>query len=266
MRGPGARPRRARVAGGEAGRERVEAGAGRRLNKLISDTGVCSRREADAWIAEGRVWVGGRPAGLGTVVGEGEEVLVDGRPLSALRARPRKRVYIALNKPVGVTCTTETAVEGNIVDFVDHPERIFPIGRLDKDSEGLILLTNDGDAVNRLLRAEHGHEKEYHVAVDRPVTEAFLAGMARGVRILGRRTRPARTWRIGKFGFGIVLTEGMNRQIRRMCEVFDYRVERLQRVRIVNVRLGRLKLGQWRNLSAEEVQGLLPRQGAEQAS
>lgn len=227
-----------------------------RLNKYISETGVCSRREADAWIDAGRVSVNGRPAVLGTQVGEGDEVRVDGRVIGAKR-RP---VYIALNKPVGITCTTERHVAGNIVDFVNHAERIFPIGRLDKESEGLILLTNQGDIVNEILRVENGHEKEYRVTVDRPFDDAFLAGMARGVALpeLEVVTRPCTLKAEAPRVFSIILTQGYNRQIRRMCEVFGYQVRRLQRLRIVNIRLGRLPTGQWRDLSAEELRGLLP--------
>lgn len=185
---------------------------------------------------------------------------IDGRPLGA----KKKTVYIALNKPVGITCTTERHVRGNIVDFVNHRERIFPIGRLDKDSEGLILLTNDGDIVNRILRVENNHEKEYLVTVDRPPSAEFLAGMAAGVPLpdLGATTRPCRVERNGARGFRIVLTQGLNRQIRRMCEAFGYEVRRLQRVRIINIRLGALKPGQWRDLSAEELRGLLPEAAA----
>jgi 23S rRNA pseudouridine2604 synthase len=225
-----------------------------RLNKYLSETGACSRRQADAWIEAGRVSVNGARAVLGTQVQAGDQVLVDGAPL---RARP-KRLYLALNKPVGVECTTNRSVPGNIVDFVGHPERIFPIGRLDKDSEGLILLTNDGDIVNELLRAENAHEKEYLVEVDRPVTPEFLAAMARGVPILGTVTAPCRTEPVRKNVFRIVLTQGMNRQIRRMCKHFDYTVRRLQRVRIVNVRLGDLAAGHWRELDETELRGLLP--------
>jgi 23S rRNA pseudouridine2604 synthase len=228
-----------------------------RLNKFISETGVCSRREADAWIEAGRVSVNGAVAQLGTQVNEGDEVRVDGRPVG----EKRQRVYIALNKPVGITCTTERQVEGNIVDFVGHPERIFPIGRLDKDSDGLILLTSDGDIVNEILRSEHNHEKEYVVTVDKPLTGEFLAGMAGGVRILDTRTKPCRVTPVAKNTFRIVLTQGLNRQIRRMCEVFGYEVRRLQRVRIINVHLGNLKLGQWRNLTEAELKGLLPAGG-----
>ena len=224
-----------------------------RINKFLAESGACSRREADAWIAAGRVTVNGVAAELGTRVAEDDQVAVDGRPIDA---KPR-RVYLALNKPVGVECTTDRDVPGNIVDFVGHRERIFPIGRLDKDSEGLILLTNDGDVVNHVLRAENAHEKEYVVAVDRPLTPEFLAGMAGGVPILGTVTNPCRVSQVGRNTFRIVLTQGMNRQIRRMCEHFDYTVRRLQRVRIMHIRLGELPIGKWRNLTPEEVRGLL---------
>lgn len=231
-----------------------------RLNKFISETGICSRREADAWIEAGRVTINGRRAALGTPVGEGDEVRVDGR---VIRERRKKHVYLALNKPVGITCTTERHVAGNIVDFTGHPERIFPIGRLDKESEGLILLTSNGDIVNEILRSENDHEKEYLVTVDRPITDAFLAGMARGVRLpeLGvttKRCRVRRHERRPDRMFEIVLTQGLNRQIRRMCEVFGYEVRRLQRVRIINVTLDGLEVGCWRELSADELRGLLP--------
>jgi 23S rRNA pseudouridine2604 synthase len=225
-----------------------------RLNKYISETGACSRRQADQWISEGRVRINGAVPELGTRVAPGDRVEVDGQPLEARQAQ----VYLALNKPVGITCTTERHVAGNIVDFIGHEQRIFPIGRLDKDSEGLILLTNNGDIVNELLRSENNHEKEYVVTVDRPLEQDFLDGMARGVSILGRRTKPCRVRKIGKNVFGIVLTEGLNRQIRRMCAVFGYEVRRLQRVRIVNIRLDGIKVGQWRNLTLAELQGLLP--------
>ena len=223
-----------------------------RLNKFISDTGVCSRREADAWIAAGRVTVNGAAAQLGTKVKSGDEVCVDGQPVGSAK----RHVYIALNKPVGITCTTEPDVEGNIVDLVRHRERIFPIGRLDKDSEGLILLTNDGDIVNEILREENEHEKEYLVTVDRPPTDLFLRGMASGVRILGTVTKPCKVKRAGSHEFVIVLTQGLNRQIRRMCSFFGYKAVRLRRVRIGNVTLGGLKVGQWRELAAEEVRSL----------
>jgi 23S rRNA pseudouridine2604 synthase len=225
-----------------------------RLNKYISETGVCSRRQADQWIEQGRVTINGAAATLGTQVNEGDRVEVDGRAVQPQAAS----VYIALNKPVGITCTTERHVEGNIIDYIGHPQRIFPIGRLDKDSEGLILLTNNGDIVNELLRVENRHEKEYVVTVDHPITDEFLEGMARGVRILGVTTQPCRVRKIGQLSFAIILTQGLNRQIRRMCAAFDYQVRRLQRVRIVNIDLRGIKVGQWRELSMDELRGLLP--------
>lgn len=224
-----------------------------RLNKYLSEKGLCSRREADAWIGSGRVEVNRRIATLGTPVEDGDEVRVDGQVVSV---RDAAHVTIAFNKPVGVTCTTEARVRDNIIDFIGHPQRIFPIGRLDKDSEGLILLTSDGDLVNALLRAEHGHEKEYLVSVDRPVTADFLRGMERGVPILGTRTLPCRVEQTGPKRFRIVLVQGLNRQIRRMCEHFGYEVLALRRTRFVNIELGDLKLGYWRPLSAPELQTL----------
>lgn len=223
-----------------------------RLNKYISETGICSRREADEWIAQGRVTLNGVQARLGCQVLAGDDVRVDRQPIGA---RP-KQVYIMLNKPVGITCTTERQVGGNIIDFVGHPERIFPVGRLDKDSEGLILLTNDGDIINEVLRSENRHEKEYIVTVDKPVTDAFLLGMAGGVRILGTKTKPCKIYRTGRSEFRIILTQGLNRQIRRMCEAFGYGVRRLRRVRFLNIKLGNLKPGQWRNLTEAELGGL----------
>lgn len=230
-----------------------------RLNKYISSTGICSRREADAWIEAGRVTINGAVATLGTQVNEGDQVSVDGRPVTP----GSRRIYIAFNKPVGITCTTERDVDGNIVDFIGHRERIFPVGRLDKDSEGLILLTNDGDIVNEILRVENAHEKEYEVTVDRPVTEIFLNGMASGVRILGTVTKPCKVKRIGPATFRIILTQGLNRQIRRMCSFFGYQVVKLQRIRIINLTLAGLKVGQWRELSEAEVAGLLQKSQAD---
>lgn len=224
-----------------------------RLNKYISESGICSRREADAWIAAGRVTVNGARGALGTQVKAGDAVFVDGVPLPVRRTA----VYLALNKPRGVTCTTERDVAGNIIDFVGHAERIFPIGRLDKDSEGLILLTNDGDIVNEVLREEHGHEKEYLVTVEPEVTANFLAMMAAGVRIGGEKTKPARVTRAGPNQFRIVLTQGLNRQVRRMCSALGWRVKRLVRERIMHIRLGELPSGRWRDLSEAELRPLL---------
>jgi 23S rRNA pseudouridine2604 synthase len=231
-----------------------------RLNKHISDTGHCSRREADRLIGEGRVTVNGQRARIGEDLAEGDEVRIDGeilRPRIASKGK-RRHVYIALNKPVGVTSTTEEGVKGNIVDFVGHEQRIFPIGRLDKDSEGLILLTSNGDIVNAILRAENKLEKEYLVAVNHRVTDEFLRGMSRGVPVHGEITLPCRTSKLGPVGFRIVLTQGLNRQIRLMAAHFGYRVKQLLRVRIGNIKLGHLKPGQWRNLTDAELRGLLP--------
>jgi len=216
-----------------------------RLNKHISDTGFCSRREADRLVAEGRVTVNGLRARIGAEVGEGDEVKVDGQPLKLRTAAKgqRRHVYIALYKPVGITCTTESGVKDNIIDFVGHQERIFPIGRLDKDSEGLILLTSNGDIVNEILRAENKLEKEYLVAINHQVTPEFLRGMARGVPIHGQLTLPCKTGKLGPFGFRIVLVQGLNRQIRLMAAHFGHRVKTLLRARIGNVKLGRLKPG-----------------------
>ncbi|PAK47784.1 23S rRNA pseudouridine(2604) synthase RluF [Paenibacillus sp. 7541] len=219
-----------------------------RINKFISETGFCSRREADKLVESGKVTINGVIAVLGSQAEEGDDVRINGQPLQA----KKKHVYIALNKPVGITSTTEGHIKGNIVDFVGHKERIFPIGRLDKDSEGLILLTNDGDIVNKILRSEGRHEKEYIVTVHRPVTDSFLRGMASGVKILGEMTLPCEVTRVSERVFRIILTEGKNRQIRRMCSAFGYEVRRLQRVRIMNIRLGSQKIGTWRDLSEQE--------------
>lgn len=224
-----------------------------RINKYIAESGACSRREADKLIEEKRVTLNGKISELGTVVEPGDTVCIDDRPI----CNKKKRVYIALNKPVGIECTTDSRVAENIVDFVDHPERVFPIGRLDKDSEGLILMTNDGDIVNKILRAENNHEKEYIVTVNKPITDAFLQGMAAGVEILGRKTKPCKVYPIDKNTFRIILTQGLNRQIRRMCEVFGYRVLKLRRIRIMNIRLGLLKTGHWRNVTNKEMDELM---------
>jgi 23S rRNA pseudouridine2604 synthase len=230
-----------------------------RLNKYISETGVCSRREADKWIEAGRVTLNGAPATLGHKVAQGDEVRIDGNLVGA----KKKAIYIALNKPVGITCTTEAHVQDNIVRFVGHSERIFPVGRLDKDSEGLILLTNDGDIVNEILRSENEHEKEYVVSVNRPITDLALKMLASGVKIMGMTTKPCKVERVDAETFRLVLTQGLNRQIRRMCSALGYRVQRLQRVRIISIHVGALRAGEWRYLSDAEVAGLLARSAGE---
>lgn len=222
--------------------------AGVRLNKFIGEAGYCSRREADKLIAEGRVLVNGKVAELGVRVTEADTVVVNGK---ALTSKPR-RVFLAYNKPPGVTCTTDLRVEDNIVEAVGYHERVFPVGRLDKFSEGLIFLTNDGDSVNKILRAGNAHEKEYVVAVNEPINEEFIARMAAGVPILDTVTQPCKVWFISAHSFGIILTQGLNRQIRRMCEALGYRVTRLQRLRIMLIKLGELKLGRWRVLTTDE--------------
>ena len=231
-----------------------------RLSKYISDTGLCSRREADRLIGEGRVTLNGQRARVGMEMAEGDEVRLDGevvKPRTAAKGQ-RRHVYIALNKPVGITCTTEQDVKGNIVDFVGHQQRIFPIGRLDKDSEGLILLTSNGDIVNAILRAENKLEKEYYAVVNKQVTLEFLRGMAKGVPVHGQLTLPCKTGKLGHQGFRITLVQGLNRQIRLMSAHFGMRVKQLLRVRIGNIKLGHLKPGQWRNLTDAELRGLLP--------
>lgn len=217
-----------------------------RINKFLSETGITSRRGADKFIEAGRVTINGAPAELGSKVLPGDEVHVDGK----LVEQPKEEyVYIALNKPVGITSTTERHIEGNIVDFVNHPLRIFHVGRLDKDSEGLILLTNDGDIVNEILRAENEHEKEYIVKVDMPVTESFLKKMSEGVEILDTKTLPAKAVKISKYTFRLTIRQGLNRQIRRMCQALGYEVKNLKRVRIMNIYLGDLAVGEWRDLT-----------------
>lgn len=219
-----------------------------RINKFISESGKASRRGADKLISEGRVTINGKVAKIGSQVQPGDDVRVSGDPIRMAR----NYVYIALNKPVGITSTTEKNVKGNIVDLVNHPLRIYNIGRLDKDSDGLILLTNDGDIVNEILRAENEHEKEYIVSVDKPITSEFLKKMSEGVEILDTKTLPCEVRQLSKFDFQIVLKQGLNRQIRRMCGALGYEVLRLQRVRIMNIHLGNLPLGQWRDLSKKE--------------
>lgn len=224
--------------------------SGIRLNKYLSDAGVCSRREADRLAEAGRITVDGIPAQPGTKVMPGQLVCVDGK---AVGGRPEK-VVIALNKPRGIVCTTDRAREkDNIVDFMKYPERIYPVGRLDKDSEGLILLTNDGSLVNQILKGSMYHEKEYIVTVEKPVTDAFLKGMAAGVEIPDGKTRPCKVKKISERTFSIILTQGMNRQIRYMCRHFDYHVRRLKRIRIMNITLGDLQTGKWRYVTPEEL-------------
>ncbi|MGO2415365.1 23S rRNA pseudouridine(2604) synthase RluF [Cobetia sp. QF-1] len=220
-----------------------------RLNKFISETGFCSRREADRYIADGRVTINGIVPEMGTKVAPSDEVLVNGKPLK----EKKEAVYLAFNKPVGITCTTERHVDGNIIDYIGHPQRIFPIGRLDKPSDGLIFLTSDGDIVNKILRAGNAHEKEYVVRVDRPVTTDFLKRMAAGVPILDTVTLPCRIEQISTYVFRITLTQGLNRQIRRMCEALGYEVFKLKRVRIMNISLEGLGIGQWRYLTKREM-------------
>ncbi len=219
-----------------------------RINKFISDSGVASRRGADKLIEEGRVKINGKVAKIGGQVNPGDEVLVNGQLIRIAR----DNVYIALNKPIGITSTTEKHVKGNIIDLVNHPLRLSHIGRLDKESEGLILLTNDGDIINEILRPENKHEKEYIVSVDKPITQDFVKQMSEGVKILGTKTFPCEVEQLSKFDFKIILTQGLNRQIRRMCAELGYEVLRLQRTRIMNIELGNLPMGQWRDLSKKE--------------
>ncbi|MBV2129777.1 23S rRNA pseudouridine(2604) synthase RluF [Arsukibacterium indicum] len=220
-----------------------------RLNKFISDTGFCSRRQADKYIEQGLVTVNGQPAPVGLKVSASDEVRVEGKPLKEKPAR----IYLAYHKPVGITCTTERHVKGNIIDAIGYPERIFPIGRLDKPSEGLIFLTNDGDIVNKVLRAGNAHEKEYTVTVNKPVTANFITKMASGVPILDTVTLPCTVTQISKNTFKIILTQGLNRQIRRMTEYLGYDVVKLKRTRIMHVRLAELRAGQWRLLDEFEL-------------
>ncbi|WP_310992372.1 23S rRNA pseudouridine(2604) synthase RluF [Aequorivita marina] len=223
-----------------------------RINKAISDSGFCSRREADTIIEKGRVTINGKLSTLGDRVMPNDEVRVDGK----LIEENDNLVYIMLNKPVGITCTTDTRFDDNVVDFVGHSERIFPVGRLDKPSDGLLLLTNDGDIVNKILRAGNAHEKEYVVKVDRHVTDEFIKRMGSGIPILDTVTKRCKVERISRFEFRIFLVQGLNRQIRRMCEYLGYEVVALQRIRIMNLELGDLPLGKWRDLTAEELKTL----------
>ena len=220
-----------------------------RINKYISESGICSRREADKLIEEGKVTVNGEKAELGTKVSDGDDIKIDGKKLSL----KRKTVHIAFNKPVGVVCTTDRTTRNNIIDFIKFPERVFPIGRLDKPSEGLIFLTNEGDIVNKILRAGNNHEKEYVVTVDKPVTPEFIAAMGNGVAILDTVTKKCLVVKEDKNSFRIILTQGLNRQIRRMCDALGFHVRTLKRIRIMNVTLDGIESGKWRYLSKGEM-------------
>ncbi len=221
-----------------------------RINKYLSEIGYCSRRAADTLILQSRVTINGVVPEMGTKIVPGDEVKVDGKPVSKPEDKP---VYIAFNKPVGIVCTTDTKVEkNNIIDYIKYPKRIFPIGRLDKPSEGLILLTSDGDIVNKILRARNNHEKEYLVTVNKPVNQDFLKKMRSGVPVLDTITRECEVEQLDRTRFKIILTQGLNRQIRRMCEYLDYKVLKLKRVRIMNIKLD-LPVGKWRYLSDQEM-------------
>ena len=225
----------------------------KRLNKFISESGFCSRREADKLIEANRVTINGKIPELGTKVHDNDIVAIDGKVVSATAENKSDRVYIAYNKPIGITCTTELHIKGNIIDAINHKERIFPIGRLDKPSEGLIFLTSDGDIVNKILRAENAHEKEYVVNVDKPLNEKFVDQMQKGIPILGTITKPCIVTIQSRFVFRIILTQGLNRQIRRMCEYLGYEVKKLKRTRIMNVNIAGIKSGEWRNLTKDEM-------------
>lgn len=227
-----------------------------RLNKYLSDAGVCSRREADRLVEEGKVFVDGEAAVMGMQIRPGQKVVCDGKTVG----EKEKPVFLIVNKPRGIVCTTSDKDHAeNIVEFLNYPQRIYPVGRLDKDSEGLLLMTNQGDIVNKILRGGNAHEKEYAVAVNHPVTEEFLKQMCEGVRIedLDVTTKPCRAWKTGSHTFHIVLTQGLNRQIRRMCRALDYHVMNLKRVRIMNIQLGTLKRGEYRELTETELNGLM---------
>ncbi len=221
-----------------------------RINKFLSQKGFCSRREADKFILDERVTINGIIAKMGEKIDPEDDVSVDGERISK---KINKKIYIILNKPKGIVCTTDSSVEkDNIIDYINYPKRIFPIGRLDKTSEGLIFLTNDGDIVNKILRAKNKHEKEYHVTVDKPINNDFVKKMSKGVPILNTVTRPCEIKRIKEYEFKIILTQGLNRQIRRMCEHFGYRVKKLKRIRIMNINLD-IPVGEWRYFKENEI-------------
>lgn len=224
-----------------------------RINKYLSEVGYCSRRAADKLLEEGRITINGKIPELGTKVSDEDEIFVDGK---SIRKTEEEFVYISFNKPVGIVCTTDVKREkNNIIDYISHPKRIFPVGRLDKPSEGLILLTSDGDIVNKILRAKNNHEKEYLVRVDKPITEKFLEKMRNGVPILDTVTRKCEVEKIDTMNFRIVLTQGLNRQIRRMCEYLGYEVKKLKRIRIMNIKLD-VPVGKWRDLTSDELSEL----------
>ncbi len=237
-----------------------------RINKFLSESGFCSRREADKLIEQQRVTINGVVPEMGTKISHQDEIRVDGK---LIRENTNKPVYLAFNKPVGIECTTNQEVRNNIVDYIDYPERIFPIGRLDKASEGLIFMTNDGDIVNKILRARNNHEKEYIVTVNRPITERFIQKMGSGIPILDTVTRKCKVEQVSKFVFKIILTQGLNRQIRRMCEYLDYEVTALKRIRIINISLD-VPAGRYRELTDDEIaqlnQLIAPSSKTEEAS
>ncbi len=226
-----------------------------RINRYIAQAGICSRRGADRLIEQGRVTINGHNAVAGAKVQDGDVITIDG--IVVTLPHENDRVYIAFNKPVGITCTSDLRRKDNIISYINYPKRIFTIGRLDRDSSGLILLTDDGDLAYRLTRTEHGHEKEYRVSVDKRITSSFIEGMQKGVPILDTITLPCRVWQTGEKEFRIVLTQGLNRQIRRMCEYFQYTVNDLERTRIMHIALGAQPVGSWRELTPKETQELL---------
>lgn len=222
-----------------------------RINKLLSNFGYCSRKEANRLIEENRITVNGKLCIPGQWVEEEDNILIDNEPISK-----KKKIYIALNKPVGITCTLERTVKNNIIDYINFPGYIFPVGRLDKESQGLILMTNDGDLANKILESENHHEKEYVVTLDKPFDDVFIKGMSEGVEILGVKTRSCEINRVSENTFRIILTQGLNKQIRRMSKVFGYTVVKLERIRILNIRIDGIEMGMWRELTREEVEQL----------
>lgn len=225
----------------------------KRLNKAISETGFCSRREADRFIEQGKVYVNDEKAGLGVKVTPKDQIKVNGK----LITKQVDDIYLVFNKPVGITCTTDTSIKGNIISYIKYPDRIFPVGRLDKPSEGLIFLTNEGDIVNKILRAGNNHEKEYVVSVNRKITPEFIKKISNGVPILGTVTKKCKVTQINNHTFNIILTQGLNRQIRRMCSYLGYEVSSLKRIRIMNIHLGKLKSGEYRFFTKKELKELL---------